>query len=51
MLYILAYFIFLADDGAPQNVAGPGVAYLPYATLSTGLGQTEGRVRRILSAY
>jgi len=35
--YILAYFIFLADGGAPKRW-GAGVAYPLYPTLSTGLG-------------
>jgi len=32
----VVYFIFLSDSGAP-NVAGPGVTYLSYPSLPTGL--------------
>jgi len=34
--YILAYFIFVANSGAP-NIMGPEVAYPFYPTLSMGL--------------
>jgi len=43
------YFIFLSD-GAPLNVAGPGVAY-PLTPPSTGLGQQLFNLAEVRPKY
>jgi len=39
----MVYFIIFLATVGPPNVAGPGITYPPYSTLSTGLSHVMQR--------